>query len=133
MSQQSRKHRQPEREVGWGRWRQLAASAAIVIHLVAVFAAPWSGPPPASELARVVARPLSGYMAALHLNHGYRFCAPEPGPSHLVRYELETSTGETIEGRFPDVDHHWPRLLYHRHFMVSEMIFNLVHHPLLMD
>ena len=36
------------------------------------------------------------------LNNGYRFFAPEPGPGHLVRYEIVTRDGRQIEGSFPD-------------------------------
>lgn len=65
------------------------------------------------------------YLRAGYLNHGYRFFAPNPGPSHLVRYEIELRSGGTIEGHFPDPEDQFPRLLYHRMFMISETAFNL--------
>ncbi|MEQ8786064.1 MAG: hypothetical protein RIC55_07180 [Pirellulaceae bacterium] len=61
------------------------------------------------------------YGRVCHLNHGYAFFAPDPGPSHLVEYRLEFNDGrQPITGRFPDLEQHWPRLLYHRHFMLAE-------------
>ncbi len=74
---------------------------------------------------------LMPYLRAGYLNHGYRFFAPEPGPSHLVRYELDLKSGVTVEGKFPDPDEQWPRLLYHRMFMISETLFNLGELPVL--
>jgi hypothetical protein len=104
----------------------------IAAHLAAIFAAPCASPPPASYLAnwvagRVDGRPglLQPYLQLLYLNHGYRFFAPNPGPSHLVRYELELPGGGQVEGHFPDPEDYWPRLLYHRMFMISESVFNI--------
>ena len=55
------------------------------------------------------------------LDHGYFFFAPDPGASHLVRYRAEFDDGrEPIAEMFPDKFKQWPRLLYHRHFMLSE-------------
>ena len=36
------------------------------------------------------------YLEAAYLDHGYAFFAPDPGPSHLVRYELEFDDGGVI-------------------------------------
>ncbi len=63
------------------------------------------------------------------LGHGYRFFAPNPGPSHLVRYEVEFADGRTESHRFPDTQEQWPRLLYHRHFMVAEQVNQLASIP----
>ena len=93
-------------------------------HLAAVVIAPWSSPPPAPLLAERAAQAISPYLAAGFLNHGYRFFAPDPGPSHLVRYELTKRDGSLVEGRIPDPQRHWPRLLYHRHFMITETLYN---------
>ena len=61
----------------------------------------------------------------LGLANGYRFFAPEPGPSHLIRYEVTLPDGTRKEGFFPDRAHHQPRLLYHRYFMLSEFVNTL--------
>jgi hypothetical protein len=59
------------------------------------------------------------------IDNGYRFFAPNPGPSHLVRYEVDLADGTQVSGRFPDVENHGPRLLCHRHFLLAESLFNL--------
>jgi hypothetical protein len=113
-----------QNETGSKGWRRFG-SILLVVHLLAVFSAPWASPPPSSELARAVAEVFRPYQVAAFLNHGYRFFAPNPGPSHLVRYEIDLPDGKTEFGRFPDRSKIWPRLLYHRHFMISETVFNL--------
>jgi hypothetical protein len=55
----------------------------------------------------------------MFLNHGYHFFAPEPAPSTLISFEAECSDGTTIKGHFPSRKS-IPRLLYHRHFMLTE-------------
>ncbi len=62
------------------------------------------------------------YLDALYLNHGYGFFAPDPGVSHLIDYTIELKDGSQVKGRFPDLAEHWPRLRYHRHFMLAEQI-----------
>jgi len=94
-------------------------SVLILLHVAAVFIAPCSVSP-SSQLSRAAWFAVHPYLDAAYLNHGYHFFAPEPGPSHLIRYELERADGTTKRGFFPDRQQHWPRLLYHRHFMLSE-------------
>ena len=60
---------------------------------------------------------------ALFMGHGYRFFAPNPSASHLVQYKVTRDDGTQVEGAFPDRDSMWPRLLYHRWFMLSETVF----------
>lgn len=98
------------------RW---IVSVALALHLLAVVTAPMSMDP-AAPLWVTLWRGFRPYLEALYLNHGYHFFAPDPGPSHLVRYELDLSDGSTAEGIFPSPQEHAPRLLYHRHFMLSE-------------
>ncbi len=106
------------------RWRWLI-SVALVLHLTAVFAAPFSGPDPASPLSQEIVRPFGPYLDATYLGHGYRFFAPAPGPSHLVKYTLEMPGGSSSAGVFPNLPEQQPRLLYHRHFMLSEKLNGL--------
>ena len=66
------------------------------------------------------------YSQWLYINHGYFFFAPNPGPSHLIQYSrgapsaLPTDPSPTQKHLLPDRNEHWPRLLYHRYFMLSE-------------
>ena len=97
-------------------------SLLVSLHVFAVFVGPWAMPPQGSELARSIAGVMGPYLQAAFLNNGYRFFAPEPGPGHLVRYEVVTRDGRKIDGTFPDKKTEWPRLLYHRYFMLSEFL-----------
>jgi hypothetical protein len=94
-------------------------SVLLVLHLVAIAAAPLAMEP-ASLPAKQTFAFFRPYLDAAFLNHGYHFFAPEPGPSHLIRYELTFSDGHAESGVFPDPAMHQPRLNYHRHFMLTE-------------
>lgn len=110
----------------WTRrpWLRRAVSLAIVLHLMALVVAPLAVAP-ASLLSQKMWSVFRPYLEVLYLNHGYHFFAPEPGPSHLVRYELRFDDGHVQQGVFPNAQEHRPRLLYHRHFMLSEFLNNL--------
>ncbi|EKK01696.1 hypothetical protein RBSH_03022 [Rhodopirellula baltica SH28] len=54
-----------------------------------------------------------------YMDRGYAFFAPDPGPSHLI--QASSDAGETVQV-FPDLDEQWPRLKYHRHFMLAEFL-----------
>jgi hypothetical protein len=103
---------------------QAGFSVVIILHLLAVFTPPFTaatrssaGSSPVNDILWGALNP---YIQATFLNHAYFFFAPDPGPSHLVRYEVYSEGKDAITGRFPDKQEHWPRLLYHRHFMLSE-------------
>ncbi|MEZ6137273.1 MAG: hypothetical protein R3C53_20480 [Pirellulaceae bacterium] len=109
-------------------WK-IGLSVILVVHLLAVTAEPLRfftrssrGTSPVTDPVRMGLAP---YVEFGYLNHGYFFFAPEPGPSHLL--ECRLSFGESEEGmlRFPDKQAQWPRLLYHRHFMLAEFLHQL--------
>jgi hypothetical protein len=106
------------------RWRILI-SLAVALHVAAVFVGPWALPPYTSALSGRLAMGFRPYLRACFLDNGYRFFAPEPGPAHLIRYELTLPDGRQVEGIFPNLNQQWPRLLYHRHFMLSEFVNTL--------
>jgi hypothetical protein len=114
----------------WNPWLRAAVSLAIVWHLVGVMVAPLSVPPrfdgPPSVIGSKLRETYQPYMTALYLDHAYKFFAPNPGDSHLLRYDLYFSDGTKRinhdEQILPDRFRHWPRLLYHRHFMLTEFI-----------
>lgn len=139
----------PQGDIGWHpAWRWFV-SVLIVLHLAAVFSAPWdlstlaalppgyqAGtdnlgrqaqlPPANSEVwqepvvPRSLRRFFRHYLNLMYLNHGYEFFAPDPGGSNLVRYVIRDSGGQEItKGQFPDLATEWPRLLYHRHLMLA--------------
>ena len=94
-------------------------SVVLALHLIAIASAPLAMEP-ASLLGQRVFGVFRPYLDAAFLNHGYHFFAPEPGPSHLIRYELTFADDRTEQGTFPDPARYSPRLNYHRHFMLSE-------------
>ncbi len=91
----------------------------LVLHLVAIASVPLAMHP-ASPLSVGTWRLFRPYLDSLYLNHGFHFFAPDPGPSHLIRFELDFADGQHSEGVFPNPHEQSPRLLYHRHFMLSE-------------
>ena len=109
-------------DVRWPWPLKAVVSLALVVYLAAVIVPPLAGPPPASDLARAALDPLRPLVHALGLDHGYRFFAPNPGPGHSIRWSLTRADGSTVSGSIPDRDADWPRLLYHRRFMVPEKI-----------
>jgi hypothetical protein len=113
-----------ESSFAWSSTRRVVASILILGYLAIVIIGPLSNPVASEHLSAPLAEKVSPIHRALFLGHGYRFFAPDPGPSHLVVYRGVRSDGTRFEGHFPDREKHWPRLLYHRWFMLSETIFN---------
>jgi len=99
----------------------MAISALVLFHLAAVFVAALRVPP-VSELAVRIASAVGWYTDAVLVNPGYRFFAPDPGVSHMMRATIELPGGATVEETYPDLNHQWPRLLYHRHFMLTSRL-----------
>ncbi len=109
---------------GWSPGAKLLVSGLVALHLTAVFIAPMSfAARPGSPAIDPLRAALLPYIQALFLDHGYAFFAPDPGPSHLVEYRLEFADDRApTTARFPNLREHQPRLLYHRHFMLSESL-----------
>ena len=91
-------------------------------HLFAIIICPASVAP-AAPIVRSGWTLASRYLQALYLNHGFHFFAPDPGGSTLVRYTVELTDGTTRGDQIPNRKI-WPRLLYHRHFMLTEFLGN---------
>jgi hypothetical protein len=100
------------------RWPRWAVNAWLVFHLAAIIIAP-AAVSPSSDFIDSAWTVVQPYAEALYLNHGYHFFAPEPGESTLLAYEAERKDGTVVRGRIPDRAT-WPRLLYHRYFMLTE-------------
>ena len=77
-----------------------------------------------------LAETMKPYSQWLYINHGYFFFAPNPGPSHLIQCAfsppdvVESAEKSSSLLTLPDRAEHWPRLLYHRYFMLSEFYTN---------
>jgi hypothetical protein len=125
------------------KWMGLVL-AAIAMHSAAVVAEPLrffsqsdfqAGP----EFVWLRQR-MAPYVEWLYLDHGYFFFAPNPGPNHLVGVRVIPPTTPAraqplrlgtpidlerdVDEVFPDRHRQWPRLLYHRYFMLSEFYNN---------
>ncbi len=139
-------------DIGWHPVWRWFVSLLIVLHILAVFSAPWdlsTEPalppgyiPPTDNLGRqippaldanvwqepIVPRTLRGwffrhYLNLMYLNHGYEFFAPDPNGSFVIRYQARDSGGQEIAGgEFPDIETQWPRLLYHRYMMLAAQV-----------
>jgi hypothetical protein len=90
----------------------------LVGHLTAIIIAPASVSP-SSDVVRAVWWVVHPYLQALFINHGYHFFAPEPAQSTLLGFVAERADGTIVQGRIPNRSI-VPRLLYHRHFMLTE-------------
>jgi len=111
----------------WTPWSRFAISILLIYHIMAMFVSPWAVPP-TSRFAAGLESYFAKYQTVLYLNHGYRFFAPDPGPASVVSYEMIMPDGSQLAGIFPDTDainRQYPRLLYHRWFMLSETMGRL--------
>lgn len=113
------------------RW---AISLLLIAHLLAVVLPPLAfqtnGPIGQSpSIAAIFAAPVQGYSQFLYIDRGYAFFAPDPGPSHLIQVAVSDQQGHRSERMIPDRNVHWPRLLYHRHFMLTEFLEQIYQPP----
>ena len=120
----------PRKSGQWPLFVRILVSLFVLFHLFAVFIAPMSmavALVPRREIDRPLAvavaqqPPVQWYLDALYLNHGYSFFAPDPGEGHLIRFQVYDDRGAVIkEGEFPSKTDYFPRLRYHRYFMLAE-------------
>ena len=112
----------PARPRWWMRCVWAAAHLALGFHLFSLALGPASTPPLSSPSQRAAFGPSRAYLSALHLDHQYHYFAPDPGPSTLLRYEGTRPDGTAVAGTLPDAAENFPRLLYHRYFMLTERL-----------
>lgn len=101
---------------------RVAVSIFIVWHFAGVFLAALSIPI-SSPLVYSIAQKgiMQWYLDAIFMNQGHSFFAPEVGPGHLIKYQLYDQNNQIVEqSDFPSRKEHWPRLLYHRYFMLAD-------------
>lgn len=107
---------------GWKRIAFIALNLLVAFHIFAIIACPLSSEP-SSPLAKAAFGKVSWYLDLLYLDHAFRFFVPDPGASTLVEYTAELPDGTVKTGQFPNRDI-FPRLRYHRYFMLSEYLGN---------
>ena len=141
----------PARELPWHPATRTLVSLLVVLHVLAVFVAPWNFltptalppgyipptdsvgrqlPPPRDDdpiwqqprIVRGLSWFFRHYQNLAYLNHGYEFFAPDPSGTHLIEYLVTQPDGAVVEGHFPDLKEQWPRLYYHRKMMLAEQI-----------
>ena len=113
----------------WPTWLKVVISSVVCLHLLVVFWAPLTfntrGRAGESPVTNDVMWLFQPYADFFYLNQGYAFFAPDPGPSHLMEYRIDGQAGDpkTVDARrFPSRGHRFPRLHYHRHFMLAEWL-----------
>lgn len=123
----------PSPPVASSRRFRIVASVLIIGHLWAVVGRPiefaTQGPFGTSPSATLFRSPVRAYSQFVYLDHGYAFFAPDPGPSHLIAATVTPMGGDVSELLYPDLGDQWPRLMYHRHFMLAEFLNNIYHPP----
>lgn len=105
-------------------WLRRLISFGLLLHLSALVIAPLAVSP-TSPLWLQTWRLFRPYLEAMNLGQGNHFFAPDPGPSHLIHFELRFDDGRTEHHVIPNVRQHWSRLRYHRHFMLCEFLNQL--------
>lgn len=108
------------------RGLRTAISAVVVFHVVAVIVPPlWMqtrGPIGVSPSVNSLRGATSAYSQFMYLDRGYAFFGPDPGPSAMFQVAVQQPNGKRAEYLYPDRDRIWPRLRYHRHFMLAEFL-----------
>ncbi|MBL8827125.1 MAG: hypothetical protein JNM18_09070 [Planctomycetaceae bacterium] len=112
-----------ELRLPWSGPVRLLVSLWLIYHLLAILTGPLNLPPSIHGSAMLPA--VLPYHRVLFLGHAYKFFAPDPGPSHLIECDIELADGSHVKPTFPDRHEQWPRLLYHRHFMLTEFVGNM--------
>ncbi len=124
MSASELRHERHDCQFAWRASTRGVVSVVIVIYLMIVLLGPLANPVGSENLTLPLSRAVRPVHQFMYLGHGYRFFGPDPGPGHLLVYRLTTKDGKIVEGQFPDRQEHWPRLLYHRWFMLSESVYD---------
>ncbi len=88
------------------------ASVVLVVHFSAVLAGAF-GAGASSMLEQAAARAFSPYNNLVDQGYGYRYYAPEPGPTPVVTATLHYADGREEVVRLPTRGV-WPRLRYQR-------------------
>lgn len=108
----------------------------LVFHLIAA-GLPAFSIPPSPQVIQDAYWALRFYPQLIYMDHGYHFFGPDPGDATLIRYVARRADGTTFRGDSP-TKRIFPRLRYHRHFMLTEAMprIDLVDpelYPLLVD
>ncbi len=107
---------------GWPVEARWVVSIVIALHATAVLAGALAGPP-SSALERSIADRFAGYYEVFDLGYGYRYYAPEPGPTPVVTATIRYADGRPEATlRLPSRGV-WPRLRYQRQLALANSLF----------
>jgi hypothetical protein len=124
----------------WPTWAKVVVSCLLLLHIIVQCLATFDAAPPPSQLVQTLKTPAKPYIHFAKLDNGYRFFAPDPGPSHLLDFQVLDGNNQPIPltefqhptkenwGRLPPPELRvpaWsprPRQLYHRYFMLMEQL-----------
>jgi hypothetical protein len=82
--------------VGWSTGARWVVSVVLLVHLAAVLAGALAAPP-ASPLERAAAEAFAPYHQLIDQGYGYRYYAPEPGPTPVVTARIGYADGRPEE------------------------------------
>ena len=103
---------------GWPRWVRRVVTALLIYHLAAVLAGALAAAP-SSPLERAAATLFGSYHQVVDQGYGYRYYAPEPGPTPVVTATIKYADGRPDESfRLPSRAV-WPRLRYQRQLALA--------------
>ena len=102
------------------RWFRRIIGILLLFHVASIVVAPASVEP-TSPFWLGAWRFAKPYVQVTFLDQGWNFFSPEPGPSTLISYRAHLPNGSVVEERMPSKQV-WPRLLYHRHFMLTSYV-----------
>jgi hypothetical protein len=105
------------RHGAWPPWARRVVSALLLIHLTALLAGALAASP-SSPLERSVADLFAAYHQAVDQGYGYRYYAPEPGPTPVVTATLHYDDGREETVRLPQRGV-LPRLRYQRQLALA--------------
>lgn len=111
-------------------------SGFLAFHVFAIFLSPFHfntippGGRPAPDADQLLPW-FQPYINFMFLNHGYAFFAPDPpAANHLIRSTLVFDDDQPVVNRqYPDRNRQRPRLLFHRHFMLTEFLHGMYPGP----
>ena len=102
----------------WPVWQRRVVSGLLVFHLAAILAGALAAPP-ASILERRIAEFFSSYHQLIDQGYGYRYYAPEPGPTPVVTATIRfTDQRPEVTVRIPERGVS-PRLRYQRQLALA--------------
>lgn len=119
---------------GWHVVVKVVVSLLILFHIGSMIVASYCAGD-ASPLAYDTYLVTGPYAQVMYVNHGYRFFSPDPGDSTLVEFEAVMRDGSLRTEVMPNRGEggQWPRVFYHRHFMLTEFLTGSSDRPLLFD